>query len=106
MKAQPFEYGRKEHRVLEAVAAAPSAHQLVLQAGDVEAHVSTQQDVEVLEWDRGHVRPNDARQDLVRRARRTTPTDALEIRVEVECIRQSYFDPDLVRIESARRPAM
>ena len=52
--------GVEQRRLLEAIAAAPPAHDLLLQAFEVEPDRTAEQDVDVLKMDRTHVRREQA----------------------------------------------
>ena len=79
-----LERGGEQRVVLEAVAAAAIADELVLQAREVEPDRAPEQDVEVLERDRRRVREMDRVQHLERRLDRPVVADACEVRVQVE----------------------
>jgi hypothetical protein len=60
--AQRLEHRAEERILLEAITAAPAAHQLGHDARQIDRDAPPEQDVEVLERDRRHVRPLNRRQ--------------------------------------------
>jgi len=76
--------GVEQRRLLEAVAATPLAHDLVLQAFDVEPDRSAEQDVDVFEMDGIHVRREQAGERGAVGLERAVIADAGEIGGKVE----------------------
>src|SRR5262249_42069700 len=79
-----LQHSSEQHPVLETIAAAACADELVLQGGQVETHRPAEQRVEVLERNVRHVRTQQPGQRVISRARRTAPLDPLKIGVEID----------------------
>jgi hypothetical protein len=62
--AEALEHRGEEQVVLEAVAATQPPHELVLHAVEIQLDAPAEHDVEVLERDRGGVRPMQARERI------------------------------------------
>jgi hypothetical protein len=73
-----------DRAVLEAVAASTRSDQLVLHRREIDPHTAAQEHVEVLEWDRAHVRTQHAGERVERRRSRAAPTDSSQISIEIE----------------------
>ncbi len=83
-KAGILEHGAKQRRVLVAIAAAFCDDELGVDAVEVDADASAEEDVEVFEGDTRHVRAHQRRQRRKRRLKRAAPADAIEIADDVE----------------------
>src|SRR6185437_9508282 len=70
--------------LLEAVAAAPGMHELLLEGSQIQARGPPQQRIEVFERNRERVPEVDRAQGLEYRCARTGVADALEIGIEVD----------------------
>jgi len=79
-----LERGGEQRVVLETVAAASVADELVLQAREVETDRPPQQDVDVLERDRRRVRQMERVQDLEGRLDGPVVPDPVEVGVQIE----------------------
>ena len=93
--------GVKQRRLLEAIAATPTTHDLVLQAFDVEPDGTTEQDVNIFEMDGIHVRREQSGERGVAGIERAVIADTGEIGGKVEgghgehakrggCVRNRY----------------
>jgi hypothetical protein len=74
----------QEEVLLEAVAAAPIAHQLLLQRGGIEANRPSEQGIEVLERNRPRVARVNLLEGADRRRARAREADAREVGIEIE----------------------
>ena len=88
---QALQDGLEQRVLLEAVASASAGHDLGLQRSQVERDGPAQQDVEVLERDRRHVRCVQRGQRVERRLARSNVADAREVRIEVEVRHASEY---------------
>ena len=83
-KAERIECRLEQQVVLEAVAAAPAAHELLLQRGKIEPHRTAQEGIEILERNRQRVAQMERAQRLQRRRARSAVADAPQIGVEID----------------------
>ena len=86
-RAERVERGLEQQVVLEAIAAAPVAHEFPLQRRLIEPNGPAQERVEILERDRQRVPKVERAQRLQRGRARTVVADAPEIAVEFDGLR-------------------
>jgi len=82
--AEPLQHRAEKQVVLEAVAAAPPPHELVLDPVESELGGPAEHDVEVLEGDRGGVRAMQAAQRVGARRQGARVGDPLQVGAEVK----------------------
>ena len=82
MKAEPFEDVFQEEVVLEAIPAATRAHELVVDAIEINPDTAAEQDIQILEGHRHHMRAQDPLQRGACRLTRALPSNAREVALE------------------------
>jgi hypothetical protein len=84
LEAERFQRVHEEEVVLEAVAAAPAADELLLQGGDIERDRPAEEGIEILEGDRLRVQAVQVGEHGRRGGARPVMADARQIGVEIE----------------------
>lgn len=84
LESQTFERRAKQSVLLEAIPTPPFDHQLPFEGGEIEIDPTAEQDVQILEWDRRHMRRVQGRQRGNRRLSRTGVGDPGEVSVVAE----------------------
>jgi hypothetical protein len=86
LKAEAFERGGEQARMLETIAAAASLHQFLLQAVEIKPHAAAEQDVEVLERNMCHMRFENPSERRIVRRRRSAPIHPRKISLQIESV--------------------